>query len=90
PILAKTEVRHGLAHAIDRRFITDQIFYGHARAAASTIPAALTAYNDEAPFNYPFNLAEANRLLDAAGLKRGSDGTRFSIRLAFLPGATFK
>ncbi|WP_239505471.1 ABC transporter substrate-binding protein, partial [Proteus vulgaris] len=25
PILAKTEVRHGLAHAIDRRFITDQI-----------------------------------------------------------------
>ena len=90
PVLAKREVRHALAHAIDRKFINDAIFYGHARPAASTIPAALAAYNDETPFSYPFNLAEANRLLDAAGLKRGGDGTRFSVRLAFLPGALFK
>jgi peptide/nickel transport system substrate-binding protein len=90
PTLAKTEVRHALAHAIDREFINDVIFYGHACAAASTIPAALAAYNDEAPFNYPFDLPAANRLLDAAGLKRGGDGTRFSLRLAFLPGALFK
>jgi peptide/nickel transport system substrate-binding protein len=90
PTVAKTEVRHALAHAIDRKFINDVIFYGHAHAAASTIPAALAAYNDETPFNYPFDLSEANRLLDAAGLKSGSDGTRFSLRLAFLPSALFK
>ena len=90
PALARREVRHAFAHAIDRAFINDAIFYGHARPAGSTIPAALAAYNDEAPFSYPFDIARANALLDAAGLRRSGDGTRFTLRLAFLPGALFK
>ncbi|GJD65268.1 ABC transporter substrate-binding protein [Methylobacterium frigidaeris] len=90
PVLARREVRHALASAIDRRIITGTIFYGHAQAAGSTIPAALKAYNDEAPFAHPFDLARANRLLDEAGLPRGPDGTRFALRLTFLPGPTFR
>jgi peptide/nickel transport system substrate-binding protein len=90
PVLARREVRHALAGAIDRRIITGTIFYGHAEVAGSTIPASLKAYNDEAPFAHPFDLARANRLLDEAWLPRGPDGTRFSLRLTFIPGPTFK
>ncbi len=46
PVLAKRDVRHALAHAIDRKFIIDAIFYGTAKAAASNIPSVFTAYND--------------------------------------------
>lgn len=90
PILAKKDVRHALAHAIDRNFINDAIFYGTAKPAGSNIPAVFTAYNDEAPFNYPFDLARANELLDKAGYPKGADGTRFSVRLAFLPSDVFR
>ncbi|MFB9948986.1 ABC transporter substrate-binding protein [Rhizobium puerariae] len=90
PILAKREVRHALAHAIDRNFIVDTIFFGAAKPAASTIPAVFAAYNDEAPFQYPFDLQKASQLLDAAGFQKKEDGVRFSLRLAFLPGDTFR
>ncbi|MQB41086.1 ABC transporter substrate-binding protein [Rhizobium sp. ICMP 5592] len=90
PILAKREVRHALAHAVDRNFINDTVFLGAAKPAASTIPAVFSAYNDEAPFHYPFDLKTAADLLDAAGYKKGDDGQRFSLRLAFLPGETFR
>jgi peptide/nickel transport system substrate-binding protein len=90
PILSKVEVRHALAHAFDRKFIMESIFYGYAFPAGSTFPAALAAYDDEAPFSYPFNLDTANQLLDAAGFKRDGSGARFSLRLTFIPGDTFK
>lgn len=90
PILAKKEVRHALAHAIDRDFINDAIFFGTAKPAGSNIPKVFTAYNDEAPFNYPFDLTKANELLDKAGYPKGADGTRFSVRLAFLPSDAFR
>jgi peptide/nickel transport system substrate-binding protein len=89
-ILAKKEVRHALAHAIDRNFINDAIFYGTAKPAGSNIPAVFTTYNDEAPFSYPFDPAKANALLDKAGYPKGADGTRFSLRIAYLPSDVFK
>lgn len=90
PIVAKRDVRHALAHAIDRTFIIDTIFYGTAQAAASNIPTVFKDYNDEAPYQYPFDIARANDLLDKAGHPRGDDGTRFSLRLTYLPSDTFK
>ncbi len=90
PILAKKEVRHALAHAIDRNFINDAIFFGTAQPAGSNIPAVFKAYNDEAPYDYPFDLAKANALLDKAGYPKGADGTRFSLRLSFLPSDIFR
>jgi peptide/nickel transport system substrate-binding protein len=83
-------VRHALAQAIDRQFIIDNIYYGTAKAAGSNIPAVFTAYNDEASFQYPYDPAKAATLLDAAGYPKGADGTRFSLRLTFLPGDSFK
>ncbi|RWX81366.1 ABC transporter substrate-binding protein [Neorhizobium lilium] len=90
PILAKKEVRHALAHAIDRKFIIDNIFYGTAQAAGSNIPSVFKQYNDEAPFHYPFDPAKANELLDKAGHPKGTDGKRFSLRFTYLPSDTFK
>lgn len=89
-ILAKPDVRHALAHAIDRNFIVEAIFFGTAKPAASTIPAVFSNYNDEAPFQHPFDLQKASELLDKAGLPKKADGSRFTLRLAFLPGDTFK
>lgn len=89
PILAKRDVRHALARAIDRRFIVDSIYFGTAAPAASTIPAVFP-FNDEKPFDYPFDLDKAGKLLDAAGYPRGADGTRFTLKLAFLPSDAFR
>jgi peptide/nickel transport system substrate-binding protein len=88
--LAKRDVRHAIAHAIDRDFIRQWIYYGRAEPIHSPIPAVLTNYYDPANFNFPFDVAEANRLLDDSGIKRGSDGNRFALKLTFIPGATFK
>lgn len=90
PVLANVAVRRALAHAIDRRFIVESVYYGTAQSAASTIPSVFKAYNDEEPFTYSFDPGKASRLLDEAGLKRGADGARFSLRLTFLPGDPFK
>jgi peptide/nickel transport system substrate-binding protein len=90
PVLAKPEVRHAIAHAIDRRFIIDSIYLGTAGAAGSTIPRVFKSYNDEAPFAYPFDLDRAAKLLDAAGYPKGPDGIRFSLRLAYMPSDPFR
>lgn len=88
--LAQRAVRHAIAHAIDRDFIRQWIYYGYASPIRTPIPDVLLAYSDPTTFDYPFNLDEANRLLDEAGLKRGSGGVRFGLKLTFIPGAAFK
>ncbi|QPF74112.1 ABC transporter substrate-binding protein [Roseateles sp. DAIF2] len=90
PQLARQEVRHAIARAIDRGFIRDHVFFGRTRIVDSPIPAVLSSYVDDGAFQHPFNLAEANALLDKAGLPRGADGQRLQLRLSFLPGANFK
>lgn len=90
PNLAKPEVRHAIAQAIDRDFIRKWVYYGFSEPVNSTIPAALSAYYDDSAFNYPFDVDKANALLDAAGVPRGADGSRFKVKLSFIPGAAFK
>ncbi|NON93420.1 ABC transporter substrate-binding protein, partial [Klebsiella pneumoniae] len=88
--LAQRAVRHAIARTIDRDFIRQWIYYGYASRIRSPIPEVLSSYFDPTSFDHPFNLDEANRLLDEAGLKRGSGGIRFALRLTFIPGAAFK
>jgi len=90
PILAKPKVRHAIAHAIDRNFIRDTIYYKRAEVVNSPVPKVLTDYYDDSTFNYKFDLAVANRLLDEAGQPRQAGGQRFALRLSFIPGADFK
>ncbi|MFT4191367.1 MAG: ABC transporter substrate-binding protein [Comamonas sp.] len=86
PALARPEVRQAIAHAIDRRFLRDTVYYRRTRIVNSPVPDILRDYYDDSTFRYDFDLARANALLDAAGHPRGADGTRFALRLSFIPG----
>lgn len=72
-------VRRALSLAVDRREINKAIFYGLARESQNTVlPASPLYRSDYADAWAKFDLKQANRLLDEAGLaRRDSDGVRF-------------
>ena len=74
--LLNLKVKAAMAHAIDRKQIVRVVFLGYARPASSIIPAATGAWADPSVKPESFNLALANKLLDQAGYKKGSDGIR--------------
>ncbi|RKF49499.1 ABC transporter substrate-binding protein [Paraburkholderia fungorum] len=90
PILAKPEVRKAIAHAIDRNFIKDNVFYKRSNVVDSPVPAVLASYYDDSTFRYPFDLSTANRLLDEAGYPKQADGQRFALRINYITGADFR
>jgi peptide/nickel transport system substrate-binding protein len=71
-------VRRALSLAIDRREINQVIFYGLARESANTMLPKSSLYKPEYAEAWArFDLQQANRLLDEAGLaKRDRDGIR--------------
>jgi len=76
PFLSDYKVRRALSLAIDRQILVDAGYGQAGKISCNVLPApaiyASTA-NDECKTQ---NIAEANKLLDAAGWKRGSDGIR--------------
>ncbi|WP_414441717.1 ABC transporter substrate-binding protein [Burkholderia sp. 22PA0106] len=84
PYLKHPEVRQAIASAVDREVIRRVIYDGYARALASPIIGG--PYADPSPSPYPYDLARANALLDAAGFPRGADGTRFALAIDPFPG----
>jgi peptide/nickel transport system substrate-binding protein len=90
PILAKPEVRKALAHAVDRNFIKDNVFYKRSSVVDSPVPAVLSSYYDDSTFQYPFDVNVANRLLDEAGYRRQADGQRFALKINYISGADFR
>ncbi|WP_342655587.1 ABC transporter substrate-binding protein [Pseudomonas sp. F3-2] len=84
PLLARHEVRQAIAHAIDREVIRKVVYYGYADVSVSPIPKNFAQYVYEGPDPYPFDIARANALLDAAGLPRKGT-SRFSLTLDPLP-----
>jgi len=74
--LLNLKVKAAMAHAIDRKQIVRVVFLGYARPASSIIPAATGAWADPSVKPESFDLALANKLLDRAGFKKGSDGIR--------------
>ena len=76
PFLSDYNVRRALSLAIDRQILVDAGYGQAGKISCNVLPApaiyASTA-NDECKTQ---NIAEANRLLDTSGWKRGSDGIR--------------
>ncbi len=76
PFLSDYNVRRALSLAIERQILVDAGYGQAGKISCNVLPApaiyASTA-NDECKTQ---NIAEANRLLDAAGWKKGSDGIR--------------
>lgn len=77
-------VRQAIAQAVDRNAIVKAIYYGHASVLTSPIISE-SPYYDPTPSPYPFDVAKANALLDAAGFNRDSAGVRFRINVDPLP-----
>jgi ABC-type transport system substrate-binding protein len=80
PILSHREVRQALAYATDRPSLIQNLKRGFAVPADSVLPANHWAFDSKVKA-YSYNPREAEKLLDAAGYKRGPDGTRFHITL---------
>ncbi|MFZ0785308.1 MAG: ABC transporter substrate-binding protein [Candidatus Acidiferrales bacterium] len=80
PILAHREVRQALAYATDRASLIHYLLRGQARVASSLLPPNHWAYDPNVP-QYPYDPAQAERLLDAAGFPRGADGVRFHVTM---------
>jgi peptide/nickel transport system substrate-binding protein len=79
-------VRQALMMAIDRDYLTKAVFSGLGTAAVGPFDARIGwAYNPEVDYRkmYPYDPAKGRALLDAAGVKPGSDGTRFTFDLVF-------
>ncbi|MDR3473593.1 MAG: ABC transporter substrate-binding protein [Devosia sp.] len=81
PILANQQVRQAIAHAIDKDFIVNTIFLGYAKALNGPVNPDLSAFFDPTLPKYEFDPKQAEDLLDQAGYKRGTDGTRFTLRV---------
>jgi ABC-type transport system substrate-binding protein len=80
PILSHRQVRQALAYATDRASLIRYLLRGQARAASSLLPPNYWAYEPNVR-QYPYDPAEAERLLDAAGFPRGPDGVRFRVTM---------
>ncbi len=83
--LADIKVRQAIAHAIDRKFVVDTIFLGHAAASTGPVPKNAPEFYTADVRAYDFDVAKANALLDEAGYPRGSDGKRFALKLLPAP-----
>lgn len=90
PVLAKPDVRKAIAHAIDRNFIRDRVYYQRANLVDSPVPAVLASYYDDSTFHYPFDVDSANRLLDAAGYPKNASGERFAVKIIYLTSTDFR
>lgn len=82
-------VRQALAHAINRDTINQRALFGEAKVAKSHVGSTISwAFTDR--FDYAFDPARANAMLDEAGFRRGADGRRFPLRLFWASGRDYE
>ncbi|MFM8617044.1 MAG: ABC transporter substrate-binding protein [Alphaproteobacteria bacterium] len=81
PILADIRVRRAIAHALDIPFFIENFLGPFAKVGTGPIPTTSPDFYPANMPQYPFNRAQANRLLDEAGHRRGAGGVRFHLRL---------
>jgi peptide/nickel transport system substrate-binding protein len=80
PQLADARVRQAVACAVDRELIIRTLLRGHAQQTVSLLPASHWAWTGDVA-HYDYDPARAERLLDAAGLRRGKDGVRLHLAM---------
>ena len=78
------EVRRAMTLAINRKELVESIYYGYAEVGASPIISAFWAH-DPTVKPWPYDRAEAEKILQARGWAKGSDGVyaKDGKRLAF-------
>lgn len=89
PQFRSAAARQALAYAINRQFVRDRALFGEGKVARSHLGSSMGwAFTGE--FDYPFDPARANALLDEAGLPRKTDGRRFATRIYWASGREFE
>jgi peptide/nickel transport system substrate-binding protein len=87
PALADPAVRLAIAHSINKQDIVDIVLQGLGTPGDSIVPSTLGGGFWHSPNikDIPFDIDEANRVLDEAGYVLGSDGVRAKgdLRLEF-------
>ncbi len=87
--LQDVRVRRALAHAINREDIRAKGLFGEGKVAKSPVSSGLGwIFTDK--HDYVFDVAKANALLDEAGHRRGADGKRFPLRVAWATGRDYE
>ncbi|MDX3659391.1 ABC transporter substrate-binding protein [Streptomyces sp. ID05-26A] len=83
PVLRDVRVRRAIAQAIDLDALIARVNLGYAEKGAGLVPPVFAKYHwqPSASELRKFDPAAANAALDAAGLPRAADGTRFPLRL---------
>ncbi|MCI1649208.1 ABC transporter substrate-binding protein [Bifidobacterium tibiigranuli] len=75
PYLTKA-VRQALYYGLDRKQIVAAWYKGYGQVANAYVPPTNWAYSTQGVNEYSYNPDKANKLLDDAGWKKGSDGIR--------------
>lgn len=77
PVMSDPVVRRAINMAVNKDALVKAFFFGHASPATSYVnPTALDGDAAAEKLMPPYDPAAANKLLDEAGWKRGSDGIR--------------
>lgn len=76
PAFTDPEFRRALAHAVDKETIAQRLYGGLSELGTTVIPPVYADLHLTPDNPFPFDLDEANRLLDEAGYARGDDGVR--------------
>jgi peptide/nickel transport system substrate-binding protein len=79
-ILKHREVRQALAYATDRETLIKYLLRNEAKLASGLLPPNHWAYEPDVK-KYGYDPEKAEKLLDAAGYPRKSDGVRFALTL---------
>jgi peptide/nickel transport system substrate-binding protein len=85
PYFKDVRVRQALAHAINQDALNKVVWFGFGKPAVSPVVSTLGQFFNPNVPKYPYDPAKAEALLDAAGLKRGADGSRLKIQIDYLP-----
>ena len=80
PVLAHREVRQALAYATDRESLVKYLLRDEAQLASGILPPNHWAYEAEVR-RYGYDPGQAEKLLDAGGFPRGTNGVRFHVTL---------
>ncbi|MCU5774461.1 ABC transporter substrate-binding protein [Erwiniaceae bacterium BAC15a-03b] len=76
-------VRQAIAHAINRKALLNVVYFGYATPTETPVAPGLKTFHSTTPSPYEYDLAAANKLLDDAGYKKGSDGVRLRVTLDY-------